>query len=167
MRRLLVSVAVAALLLGASTAHAAGKAGAPKWRGIPEGEAEAKKSGKPVLYFFTAEWCGPCHTIEREVFSDPKVAAAIEKRYVPVICEDTFRKQGVNPAGFEELAHRFGLRGFPTLVVARPGSRKGIRLEGWVGGDTTREFIDAAVSRLKEKEGESEGAKPKAAGGKP
>lgn len=163
MRRVLLLVAVAALLLAASTGQAGGEPGGPKWRGIPEGEAEAKKTGRPALYFFTAEWCGPCHTIEKEVFADPKVAAAIEKRYVPIICEDTFREEGVNPPGFDDVAQRFGLRGFPTLVVARPGSLKGIRLTGWSGVDATRKFLDVAASRLNE----AETAKAKAAGEEP
>ena len=163
MRRVLLRVAVATLLLVAVTGQAGGKPGGPKWRGIPEGEAEAKKTGKPALYFFTAEWCVPCHTIEKEVFADPKTAMAIEKRYVPIICEDTFREEGANPPGFNEVARRFGLQGFPTLVVARPGSLRGVRLTGWSGVDATRKFLDVAASRLNE----AEAAKAKTAGEEP
>ncbi len=162
MRRVLLLVAVA-LVLVASTGQAGGTPGSPKWRGIPEGEAEAKKTGKPALYFFTAEWCGPCHTIQKEVFADPKVAAAIEKRYVPIICEDRYRQEGANPTGFDDVARRFSLQGFPTLVVARPGSPKGLRLIGWSGADATREFLDAAASRLKA----AEAAKARATGEEP
>jgi thiol:disulfide interchange protein len=156
-------VAVVALLLAAVPGQAVGKPGGPKWRGIPEGEAEAKKAGKPALYFFTAEWCGPCHTIQEEVFADPKVATAIEKHYVPIICEDTFREVGANPPGFNDVARRYGLQGFPTLVVARPGSQVGIRLVGWLGADETRKFLDVAASRVKE----AEAAKAKTAGEEP
>jgi thiol-disulfide isomerase/thioredoxin len=163
-RRVLLLVAVA-LVLVASTGPAGGKPRSPKWRGIPEGEAEAKKTGKPALYFFTAEWCAPCHTIEREVFADPKVAAAIEKRYVPIICEDRYRQEGANPPGFDDVARRFGLQGFPTLVVARPGTRKGLRLTGWAGTDETREFLDVAESRLRK--AETEAAKAGAGGEEP
>jgi protein disulfide-isomerase len=153
-RRLLVSAA--ALLVLASPALSSGsEAAGLRWREIAEGEAEAKKTGKPALYFFTAEWCGPCHTIEKEVFADPKVASAIEKRYVPIFCLDTFREQRSNPPGFDDVARRYGLRGFPTLVVARPGSKQGIRLSGWGGVEETREFLNVAAEQLKAKEGET------------
>lgn len=164
MRRVLLPAAVA-LVLAASADVRGGKPGSPKWRGIAQGEAEAKKTGKPALYFFTAEWCGPCHWIEKEVFADPKVAAAIEKRYVPILCEDRSRQEGANPPGFNDVARRFGLQGFPTLVVARPGSPKGLRLVGWSGADATRGFLDVAASRLKE--AEAGGVKAKAGGEEP
>ncbi|MFI5181901.1 MAG: thioredoxin family protein [Thermoanaerobaculia bacterium] len=163
MRRLLVCAA--AVLFASVAVQAAGKTGGLKWREIAQGEAEAKKTGKPALYFFTAEWCGPCHAIQREVFADPKVAAAIEKRYVPILCEDRFRQDGANPPGFDDLASRFSLRGFPTLIVARPGSAKGFRLTGWPGADETREFLDVSADRLREREAEA--AKAKATGVKP
>ncbi len=152
MRGALLRLAVALLLLAAATGRAGGKPAGPKWRGIPQGEAEAKRTGKPALYYFTAEWCGPCHTIEKEIFADPKVSANVEKLYVPILCEDRFREDGANPPGFDDLARRFGLRGFPTLVVSRPGSPNGIRLTGWAGVEKTREFLDVGASRLKKAE---------------
>ena len=140
------------LLLAASAGQAGGKPAGPKWRGIPQGEAEAKRTGKPALYYFTAEWCGPCHTIEKKIFADPKVAATVEKLYVPILCEDRYREEGANPPGFDDLARLFRLQAFPTLVVARPGSLKGIRLTGWAGVETTREFLDVGASTLKKAE---------------
>ena len=36
-----------------------------------------------MLLYLTAEWCGPCQEMRREVFTDPQVADAIS-RFIPV-----------------------------------------------------------------------------------
>jgi len=152
MRRALIGSAAILLLVLPAAAAGRGKADAVRWRAPADGEAEAKRAGKPVLYFFTADWCGPCHVLVDQVFADEKAAAAIEKRYVPVVLEDGRRDERGSAAGMEALARKFGVRSFPTLIVARPGVGKGLRLTGWAGRQNTLDFIDGAAARLEELE---------------
>jgi thiol:disulfide interchange protein len=158
MRRALTRSAAILLLALATPAAGAGKADVVRWRPLEAGEAEARKAGKPVFYFFTADWCGPCHVLVEEVFSDKKAAAAIEKRYVPVLLEDRRRQEGKNAPGMDDLVRRFGVKGFPTLIVSNPGANQGLRLTGWAGRQKTLDFIDGAAERLKKKEAETRAA---------
>ncbi len=157
LRRLLPSVAtVAALLLAvpcAARSETRASTATPgrepiKWRSILAGEAEARQSGKPALYFFTASWCGPCHLLERQVFSVPEMAAQLEKDFVPVRVEDHMVDTGRNSPEMLALADRYGLRGFPTLVVTRPGLAANVSLEGWEGREKAFNFLKTAKKRF-------------------
>ena len=142
--------AIVFFLLAGSSAGRAG-ANAPeivKWRPVAAGEAEAKKTGKPVLYFFTAAWCGPCHLLEEQVFSRKDVADQIAKDFVPIVVRDRMRETGTNSPEMLALADRYGLRGFPTLIVSRPGFDKGITMEGWDGPAASIEFLKVARQRF-------------------
>ncbi|MEO8586019.1 MAG: thioredoxin family protein [Acidobacteriota bacterium] len=119
-----------------------------KWRAISAGEAEAKKNGKPALYFFTAEWCGPCHLLEEQVFANPDVAAQVEKDYVPIVVQDRARETGKNAPEMLVLADRYGLRGFPTLVVSRPHLASNVTLEGWEGRGAAVEFLKTGKRKI-------------------
>lgn len=119
-----------------------------KWRSIASGNAEAKKSGKPALYFFTAAWCQPCRLLEGQVFSVPETAAQIERDFVPIEVEDRERETGRNSPEMLALADRYRLRGFPTLVVSRPGLAANVTLEGWQGRGAAVEFLRTAKKRF-------------------
>lgn len=83
-------------------------------------QEEAKANNKLVLLDFTgSDWCGWCILLDREVFSKPQFKEYASKNLVLVevdfpkmkpIAEST-RMQNVR------LAQRYGIQGFPTVVV--------------------------------------------------
>src|SRR6185369_6805800 len=123
----MVLVLAAALVLGGTTragaAASTDKADVVRWRSLAQGTAEAGSSGKPLLYFFTADWCGPCHLMKAEVFSDKELASLIEKEYVPIEITDRTRETGKNSEDVDKLIDTYEVHGFPTLVVTRLKSK--------------------------------------------
>jgi thiol:disulfide interchange protein len=92
-------------------------------RWVPADRAErlAAAMHKPLLYEFSAEWCGPCHVLEADVFRDPQLAALINERFVPVKLVDRQREEGRNPPDVARLQSQYGVDAFPTIIVARAG----------------------------------------------
>ena len=44
----------------------------------------ATDSGKPIILYFTGKWCVPCRVMQRQVWADEEVAAAVTARFIPV-----------------------------------------------------------------------------------
>ncbi len=108
------------------------------WRTFSDGIAEAKATGRPVLYDFTAAWCAPCRVMELELFDDPASAAALEQRFVPVRVLDRQREDGHNVAWVDSLQAVYRVQAFPTLVVTEPGGPgQSRRTQGFMGATAT------------------------------
>ena len=112
------------------------------WTDSEMASALAMRSHRPILYEFSAEWCGPCHMLEREVFMDPDLAASINGRYIAVKVVDRQREDGHNAAGVQQLLERYGVNAFPTIVIAAGDGKVRDRIVGYPGREQFAHFID-------------------------
>lgn len=104
-----------------------------QWVSLAKAEDRARRTGKPIMYDFTAEWCAPCHQLDEAVFRDPRLAAMINARFIPVRVTDRMQEEGRNSPEVAALQQRYSVRAFPTVVfVDRNGVERG-RMEGFGG----------------------------------
>jgi thiol:disulfide interchange protein len=114
------------------------------WTEISQARGVAARSHRPILYEFSAAWCGPCHALERDVFMDPILAAKINSRYVAVKVVDTQREQGHNELEVQFLMDKYGVSAFPTIVIAAADGSVRDRVVGYTGPDSFAALIDNA-----------------------
>ena len=92
---------------------------------LDQASAVSDQTGRPVLAFVTADWCGPCQALKRGALSDPEVAAYLREHTVPVYLEERKSADAV-----AQLAPRV----FPTTYLLQNGQTIA-RIEG--GGPPT------------------------------
>lgn len=73
-------------------------------------QLRAQQTGKPILVYFHADWCGPCHAMENKVFPEVKVIRA-SRAWVPV---------KIDLEAEPELAARFEIENPPTIIFLQP-----------------------------------------------
>jgi thiol:disulfide interchange protein len=73
--------------------------------GYAAGVQAAAVQRKPMLLFFTASWCGYCHQLAAEAFTDEAVVK-LSEQFVCVLI-DADREPGV--------CQQFQVRGYPTI----------------------------------------------------
>jgi len=146
---LFVAVAVALAIRIATGILSPGRTeavGLISWQPRERAALLARASRKPVLYDFTAAWCGPCKMLDKD-WEDSTVAARVNASFVPARVIDRMREDGRNAPDVDELLRRYEVSGFPTLVAADADGKLIGKLEGYRGRRALEEFLQRTGAR--------------------
>ncbi len=99
--------------------------------------ADSASSGRPALLLFVTDWCGYCRKLERETLPDSRVKSAAS-RYTAAQY-DAERGEG------KGLADKYGVRGFPALILI---DGNGHKVDGW-GGYNEPATYAAIIQQMK------------------
>ncbi len=102
---------------------------AVRWSELPFDAAlkQAAERGQPLLVDVFAEWCGPCHDMDKTVFSRADVAKALEGT-IPL------RVDGETEAG-KALVARYHVVGYPTVLLIGPDGKEVDRVFGFLDAE--------------------------------
>ena len=138
-------VVVATLVSTLVSGRAAGASTAPKWETrMDRATAAALPANQPLLLDFWSATCLPCVEMDRQVFSDERLLAALAK--VRPVRIDIDRDPGV--------ARKYNIAGTPTLLLTDSFGRELFRYTGALSVDRMLELLDAlpaevaAINRL-------------------
>jgi protein disulfide-isomerase len=116
-----------------------------KWLTSPEKAiATARGTTKLILVDFTgSDWCPPCIRLHREVFSQPDFQKFAKENLILVQVDFPRGKAQSEEERDrnEELAKKYGVQGFPTVIVLNSEGKQVGRLGYMEGGPAA--FIDA------------------------
>ncbi|MEM1109717.1 MAG: thioredoxin fold domain-containing protein [Planctomycetota bacterium] len=104
-------------------------------------QAESAEA-RPMLVFFTADWCGACKMMKSRVFSRTDVAEEIHKRF------DAYHLDLTDPSiEVQVLAQRHGVLFLPTLLITDANGKELARLEQATEPDEFLEWLEGGENR--------------------
>lgn len=88
----------------------------------------------PIVYDFSAVWCGPCKLFA-PIFEKVSKEYADKANFVKVDVD-------TNP----ELAQQWGIRSVPTIIVAHPSTRQYTMAQGAMSEEDFKAFLDQSLN---------------------
>jgi thiol-disulfide isomerase/thioredoxin len=100
--------------------------------------AAANSANKPIFLYWGAEWCPPCAQIKSTIFNKREFQER-SRLFVPVYLD------GDTPSA-QRHGERFGVVGYPTMILFRPDGTEITRLPGGVDVARYAKILDVALA---------------------
>lgn len=117
---------------------------------LDKAQAKAKEEKKLVLMDFTgSDWCPPCKALHSKVLTSKEFVDFANQNLVLVVVDFPHQKKlpEAQTKANEELAKRFKIEGFPTIVVLDSTGKQLSKDVGY-SGESPKDFV-AKLQKLK------------------
>lgn len=105
--------------------------------GVEAALAESRRSGKPVMLYWGAVWCPPCHQLKATVFSRTDFQQKLQ-HFIPVYLD------GDEP-GAQKWGETFGVSGYPSVVILNGDRSEILRIAGGMDLNQYATMLDTAL----------------------
>jgi len=102
---------------------------------------EAASRNLPIFLYWGAEWCPPCHEIKATVFRSREFIER-SRLFIPVYLDG-------DAENAQALGERFGVRGYPTMIVFSPAGEEITRIPGGIDIQAYANVLDLALGSMK------------------
>jgi thiol-disulfide isomerase/thioredoxin len=100
--------------------------------------AAAESASRPLFLYWGAEWCPPCAQIKATIFNRREFQERA-RLFIPVYLD------GDTPSA-QKQGERFGVIGYPTMILFRPDGTEITRLPGGVDVQRYATILDVALA---------------------
>ena len=117
---------------------------------VPKAMEQAKSQKKLVLLDFTgSDWCPPCKALHKNVLTSEEFSKFAKDNLVLVDLDFPKAKPQSDElkAANKELSKKYGIKGFPTIIVLDADGKELFRKVGY-GGTPAAEYV-ADLAKLK------------------
>lgn len=135
---ILLGLAFATSGCGRPASHGPGQIA---WRegDVDDAFNEAKEAHKSVLLYWGAKWCPPCNLMKQTLFKDPNFIAET-RNFIPVHLDGDDKDA-------QTWGKRFGIQGYPTVIVLTPDRTEVTRLDGGSTAQVLTGVLEVAAKR--------------------
>jgi thiol:disulfide interchange protein len=106
--------------------------------GYQQGHSEAARQAKPMMLFFTAEWCNFCNQMAEEAFTHPQVVR-LSEGFVCILVDADLEPQ---------VCREFKVTGYPTIQFLSPHGAPLERIVGKKPGHQLMMAMQAALQKV-------------------
>jgi thiol:disulfide interchange protein len=126
------------------------------WDDFATGLERAEAESKPLFVSFETNWCGYCKKMNRTTFKDGAVVEKLSR--IVAVKVDAEDDRSINGYSGRELASRYGVAGFPALMVLDSRGRVRARTSGfldsneflaWIEGGTSGQTVRESATAVK------------------
>lgn len=104
-----------------------------EWQKDPQVASQmAIQQERPLLVFVSAEWCGYCQKMKREVWTDTEVIKQVRQQFVPLY---------LDADKYPGLVTELGVEAFPTTLIVNSNGKITQELTGFVPANQVLPFL--------------------------